>query len=210
MVAMVSDDTVTVYDTDAYIYFSPIESVDSTRGLMFYQGAKVEAEAYAVLGHRLATSGIPVVIVKMPLSFAIFDYDRALDVKAELGIGNDWALGGHSLGGAMAARLVYNNPNDFSALILLASYPSGKKNDLSQQDDLEVLSIWGSADGLVTQSKILEKAPFLPAHTIYTAIMGGNHAQFGSYGIQSGDGQATISADEQLERTVNAIADFMQ
>ena len=38
----------------------------------------------------------------------------------------------------------------------------------------------------------------------------GNHAQFGSYGEQSGDGTATMSGSEQLKQTVDAIVNFVQ
>jgi len=41
-------------------------------------------------------------------------------------------------------------------------------------------------------------------------IEGGNHAQFGSYGPQPGDNEATISAQEQLDQTVEAIALLMR
>ncbi|MBO7209393.1 MAG: hypothetical protein J6V44_00065, partial [Methanobrevibacter sp.] len=40
-------------------------------------------------------------------------------------------------------------------------------------------------------------------------INGGNHAQFGSYGIQSGDGVASISPENQREQTERAILDFI-
>ena len=40
-------------------------------------------------------------------------------------------------------------------------------------------------------------------------IDGGNHAQFGSYGLQRGDPPAEITPQEQQARTVEAISDFI-
>lgn len=41
-------------------------------------------------------------------------------------------------------------------------------------------------------------------------IEGGNHAQFGNYGKQKGDLDATITAETQQNITVKAIADFLE
>ena len=41
-------------------------------------------------------------------------------------------------------------------------------------------------------------------------IEGGNHAQFGNYGKQKGDPDATISAEEQQTIAVNAIVEFIK
>jgi hypothetical protein len=40
-------------------------------------------------------------------------------------------------------------------------------------------------------------------------LEGGNHAQFGSYGPQRGDGTATLSASEQQERTRAALREWL-
>ena len=50
---------------------------------------------------------------------------------------------------------------------------------------------------------------FLPEQTLWTLIEGGNHAQFGYYGIQLGDDSATISREEQQAETVAAILTFL-
>lgn len=207
LIAMQSTDKVTVEDTDDYIAFST-QNLNQTPGLLYYPGAKVEPEAYAVMAHRLAEAGIPVIIVKMPFNFAVFDSEKAMALKLKLGIADTWAIGGHSLGGAMAAKVIYENPDAFDALILFASYPAGKSNDLSTSD-LDILSISGSNDGLVTQAKLDAKKPFLPNQTIYYEIVGGNHAQFGSYGPQKGDNLAKITAEEQMNLIVEVVIAFM-
>ena len=48
----------------------------------------------------------------------------------------------------------------------------------------------------------------LPADATFVVIDGGNHAQFGSYGFQPGDHEASISPQEQRAQTVNATIEF--
>jgi dienelactone hydrolase len=120
-----------------------------------------------------------------------------------------WAIGGHSLGGAMAANLVAKDSTLFRGLVFYAAYPA-EADDLSKRAQLQVLSISASLDGLATPDKINENKKFLPASTQYLVLEGGNHAQFGSYGKQNNDKEATMSAEEQLRRTVAATLDFMR
>jgi hypothetical protein len=49
----------------------------------------------------------------------------------------------------------------------------------------------------------------LPADTTRVIIPGGNHAQFGWYGDQSGDNPAEISRLEQQSRVLSATVDFL-
>lgn len=201
-----STELVTVTLTDDYILFDPKETLSDQTGLIYYPGAKVDHQAYANMALSLAAQGIPVVIIKMPFNFAIFDLDKAIDVIEVLNRDNKWAIGGHSLGGAMASELVYKDPNQFTALILFASYANKDLSDL----DLDVLSIWGSEDAFVTEDKINEKKYLLPAHTIYAKIEGGNHSQFGSYGFQKGDNPSTISADLQLIQIIESVTSMLK
>jgi pimeloyl-ACP methyl ester carboxylesterase len=115
---------------------------------------------------------------------------------------DDWAVGGHSLGGAMAARFAYQNPAAVQGLVLWAAYPAST-DDLSSQD-VRVTSIYGTRDGLATGDKIAASRPLLPPDTTWVAIEGGNHAQFGWYGPQSGDNPATISREDQQAQIVAA------
>jgi len=119
----------------------------------------------------------------------------------------DWVIGGHSLGGAMAARYTYNNPQKLSGLILLASYPA-QNNDLSDMD-IRVLSIYGSSDGITSQEKINNSKENLPDDTEWVEIKGGNHSQFGWYGFQDGDDEAQISREKQQSIIVDAITNFL-
>lgn len=204
--ALISTKHVTVTQTDDYILFVPNENFSDQSGLVYYPGAKVDPKAYANMSLSLATQGIPVIIIKMPFNFAIFDIDKALGIIEALDLDIKWAIGGHSLGGAMASELVYKYPEQFTALILFASYAN---SDLSDYD-LDVLSIWGSQDAFVTEEKINEKKNLLPTHTIYAKIEGGNHSQFGNYGFQNGDNASTISADLQLTQIIDSVTSLLK
>ncbi len=174
----------------------------ATTGFIFYPGARVDYRAYAPLAQSIADHGYFVVIVRMPLNFAIFDMDVAADVIAAYPEIERWAVGGHSLGGAMAANFVYSNPGVVDGLVLWAAYPASS-NDLSSSE-VRVVSISGTLDGLSTPDKIAASVPLLPADTVWVAIEGGNHAQFGWYGEQSGDNPAVITRDAQQEQIVQA------
>ena len=71
-----------------------------------------------------------------------------------------------------------------------------------------MLSVYGSEDGQV--DKLRSHADLQPDDYTELVIEGGNHAQFGDYGTQDGDGAATISAEEQQELAADAVASFTQ
>jgi pimeloyl-ACP methyl ester carboxylesterase len=144
----------------------------------------------------------------MPLNLAVLGANRAdAVIKANPEIGH-WAIGGHSLGGSMAAKYVYDHPQAVDGLALWASYPAGN-NSLAGRDDLATVSISGTQDGLSTPAKIEASRALLPGSARYVAIEGGNHAQFGWYGPQSGDNPATISREDQQRQTVTATVELL-
>ena len=173
-------------------------------GFIFYPGGKVEYTAYAPLMRALAEQGILCVIPKMPLNLAVLDVDAAEEILELYPEIDTWYIGGHSLGGSMAASVAAKS-DQFDGLILLASYSTA---DLSERD-LQVLSVYGTEDGVLNMEKYEEYLPNLPDHTETFLIDGGNHAQFGSYGEQDGDGCASITPEKQLELTVMAITEWM-
>ena len=200
MAALVADDQVRV-DDQTWFVFKPANS-DPLSGLIFYPGGRVDARAYAPLARSIAESGYLVVIVPMPLNLAIFGSNRAQEViDTHAGV-QHWAIGGHSLGGAMAARFAYQNPASVQGLVLMASYPASS-DDLSGYD-LKVLSIFGTQDTVMAGGSIEDSRALLPDDTRWKAIEGGNHAQFGWYGAQQGDNPATISREEQQRQVVDA------
>lgn len=189
---------------DNFITFTP-QNLNATTGLIIYPGAKVEPEAYAPLANKIAQAGYEVIITPMPLNFAIFDYNIADEVISKFPNIKNWAISGHSLGGVMAAKYASENSN-IEGVILYASYPQG---DELKDSNVEVTSIYGSLDGVANLEKISDSKNLLPSTTTFIEIAGGNHAQFGSYGEQSGDNSAEISADEQIEQAANASIDLL-
>jgi len=198
--AMQSDRDVEV-STDTYLVFMPIDQ-DPTVGFIIYPGAKVLPESYAPTAHAIAEEGYLVVIVPMPLNFAIFNITGADGVIASFPNIETWAIGGHSLGGAMAAWYAYDNPEKMSGLVLWASYPDASKS--LAETNLQVTSIYGALDGLATPNTVLGSADYLPTNTTFVEIVGGNHANFGWYGDQPGDNPATISRESQTQQITNA------
>ncbi len=204
--ALQSDAQVKVSE-NPWLVFQPANRQAST-GFIFYPGGRVDYHAYAPEARAIAAQGFLVVIVPMPLNLAVFAPDQAKDVmNAYPGI-QTWAIGGHSLGGSMAAHFAAQNPDQVQGLVLWASYPAG--SDSLAQKDVQVISIYGTLDGLATPQKIDASRALLPPDTQWVAIEGGDHAQFGWYGPQSGDNPAAISRDEQQSQVISATVQFLQ
>ena len=174
-------------------------------GLVTFVADYVDPAAYAPLMKSLADQGIMSVIVPMPLDLAVFGVNRANDVLAAYPEIDHWIIGGHSLGGSMAAQYVKDNPTKMEGLAFLAAYPAANV-DLSQLP-IDVASIYGTLDG-VAGDVFDESLSRLPAGTPLVVIEGGNHAQYGNYGPQAGDGVATISREEQQQQTTTAIGEL--
>ena len=200
LTALESDSLVQV-TTDRWLVFKPANE-EPTTGLILYPGGRVDPRSYSPAARAVAGGGYLVVIAPMPLNLAVFASDAAGDVIAAYPDVSHWAIGGHSLGGAMAARFAYGHPAEVQGLVLWAAYPDSS-NDLSHRD-LAVTSIYGTLDGLATTEKIDASRTLLPPTTEWVAIAGGNHAQFGRYGPQSGDNPATIGREEQQRLVVEA------
>jgi len=195
-----------VVETEPWLVFRPAGE-EPVVGLIFYPGGRVDPRAYAPAARVIAANGYLVVIVPMPLNLAILSPDQALKVIDAFPQVDRWAVGGHSLGGAMASRFVYQHPDAVKGLLLWASYPAAS-DDLSDLD-LAVISIYGTLDGLASEEEVVDSRDLLPADTRWVAVEGGNHAQFAWYGPQSGDNPATISRDDQQELVVAATLDLL-
>ena len=201
LVALESDSAVEV-TTGRWLVFAPAAAENPEVGLILYPGGRVDARSYAPAARHIAANGYLVVLVPMPLNLAVFAPDAASEVMAAFPEIGRWAIGGHSLGGAMAARYVYGHTSEVQGLVLWAAYPDAR-NDLSD-NDLAVTSIYATLDGLATPEKIEASRSLLPSATQWVAIKGGNHAQFGWYGPQSGDNPASVSREKQQEQIVAA------
>jgi hypothetical protein len=209
LAALATDETVTVTLTTGggWWEFLPRDAQPAA-GLIYYPGALVDPRAYAVTARAVAEAGYLAAVVPMPLNFAFFDINAADRVIAAYPDIEVWVVGGHSLGGAMAAQYAANRPDALDGLVFFGSFP-GPGLDLTASG-LEVLSIYASNDLLTDIADVENTAPQLPADTTYVLIDGGNHAQFGYYGAQAGDGSAEIGHAAQTEQTNTALLALMQ
>jgi dienelactone hydrolase len=204
--ALKSDSSVTV-SLGNWLVFTPVASNLST-GFIIYPGGRVDYRSYAPAAHAIAAEGYLVVIPLMPLNLAVFGVGTANDVVGHYPNISSWAIGGHSLGGTMAAQFAFENPSKIEGLVLWAAYPASG-TDLSKSS-LLVTTIHGSNDGLVSTAQIDGSLKLLPPSTVRVEIAGGNHAQFGWYGDQAGDNAATITREEQQNLTVTATVQLLE
>ena len=192
LAVMAQDNSITVQDNLTIL--SPTYPTDTA--IIFYPGAKVEAEAYLPLLDQIRQIGVTCILVHMPFHMAIFDAGAAEEVIAQFPEVQHWYMAGHSMGGAMASKFATDHPDQVDGLILMGAYIYG------DYPDEKALTIYGSLNQSVED------------HIDYTEniveIEGGNHAQFGNYGPQQGDLPATISAQEQQAQTVAAIEEFLR
>ena len=182
---------------------------DVQRAVVFYPGARVSNDAYvATWAPIVETTDTLVLIPEMPLNLAFFGRSRAEDLIAERPDIDRWYVGGHSLGGAMAASWLGSQPpGTVDGLVLWASFATGG-SDLDDRDDLEVLSVAGSRDGLATPDDLAERRELLPSDAVTVEVAGMNHAQFGRYGDQARDLDARISDAEAAEALTAAHVSF--
>jgi len=194
---------VSITELDNAVVMAPTGTASGV-GLVFIPGAKVAADAYLYkLSGAVAQDGLTVVITKPILNLAFFDQRALSDFKSDVRGIDSWYVGGHSLGGVRACQ--YADQPKVTGLILFGSYCA---NDLSAKK-LAVLSIGGSNDGLSTPSKIKDAATLLPANATFVQIPRSNHARFGDYGVQAGDGTATVSTSRVQDIITNDLEKFL-
>ena len=177
-------------------------------GFVFYPGGLVDPVAYAPWLRRLADGGVLAVLVPMPLDLAVFGFGRAADAIAAFPQVATWAIGGHSLGGAMASEFVKRNPGAVDGLVLLASYPAAS-TDLSNLP-IRAVSTYGSENGVTPPEGFAASMVRLPPGSALVEIDGGNHAGFGHYGPQAGDGVAAIDREEQQRQAAETVLAFLR
>ena len=202
--ALKSDEAIQV-ETEPWLIFSPRGKKPKV-GFGIYTGGLVDARAYAPIARAISVKGYLVVITPMLFNLASFGADRAKQVVAVNPAIHKWAIAGHSLGGVAAASFLTQNETA-RGLVLWAAHPADN-DDLSKRN-VRVTLIYATNDKLAMPDKLLATRSRLPATTRFVAIEGGNHAQFGWYGAQAGDGEATISREAQQEQIVNATVDLL-
>ena len=179
------------------------EPESSRFGFIFYPGGKVEYTAYVPLMRALAARGILAVLIEMPFNLAVLDMNAADGYTELFPDISGWFIGGHSLGGSMAASYAAKHSDEFDGVVLLGAYSTASLTELS------VLSVYGENDGVMNRKKYEKYKSNLPSDFTEYEIAGGNHAGFGMYGNQSGDGIARTDSEEQIELCSFQIFDFI-
>jgi len=179
------------------------EVIRPTTGVVFVPGARVDSRAYAHVLRPLAEAGYLVAVLKEPFGLALLDPDhgrKVLDLHPEIA---HWVVGGHSLGGTVAASLA-DDDDRVAGLVLYASYPA---NPIIR-NDLKMVSISGSSDGLATPTDIEASRANVPPNASFVVINGAVHSSFGDYGDQPGDGVPTIersAAQAEINKATLAL-----
>lgn len=205
MEALNTSETVAVRKVDKNtLVFEPKEK-ESQSGFIFYPGGKVQYESYAPLMKSFAEKGILSILVHMPCNLAVLDMNAANGLQDKFPEIQNWYIGGHSLGGAMAVSYVAKNAEEYEGLVLLGSYSTA---DITNTD-LKVISIYGTKDNVLNMPKYKQNKKNLPKHFVEKKIEGGCHSYFGSYGKQSGDGEADITEEEQIKITADMVAEYL-
>lgn len=187
------------------LVFAPADGTKADKGLIFYPGGKVEYTAYAPLMQEFAKNNYVCIVVHMPCNLAVLDGNAADGLigkyQEQYPSVKKWYIGGHSLGGAMAASYASKHSEEFAGLYLFAAYSTADLKELG----LDVYSIYGSEDEVLNMDKYEKYKKNLPDDVHEYVIDGGCHSYFGSYGMQKGDGNPAISADEQVKTTVDFV-----
>ncbi len=200
LAALESTSQVTVTQTDDYVSFMPTGAAP-TKAFVFYPGGRVDYRAYAAPLHKLAEQGYLAILLPVRLNLAFFDINAADRAIPDFPGIQDWAVGGHSLGG-VAASMYAAKQDDIDGVVYWASYPA---DDKLKNSDMAFTSIYGTLD-MGGMEAFQSSASLLPAGTEFVVIEGGNHSQFGNYGLQPGDNPATIPWQEQQAQAVAATA----
>lgn len=198
--------SVHTYEQNGYLVIGNPDEAHT--GYVFYPGGKVEAKAYIPYAASVVEmdSDIVCFIVKPLFHLAILSSNAADNPIEQHPSIESWAIGGHSLGGVVASTYVHSHLDRVDGLILLAAYPT---EDMSN-DDVSTLIITASHDSILNWEAFDEAQNLLPQNSQEVTISGGNHGQFGSYGEQQGDGEATISEAEQRAQVSSYTMDFLK
>ena len=197
--AMEAEPATKVYEVDeGWLFDGP----GTEKAMIFYPGAFVEAQAYAPLMQDLADQGLDCFLVKMPLKFALLGKDKAQKIiEGDRSDYQQWYMGGHSLGGVAASMFAGKHLDEIDGIALLASYSTVPLH----KPGFEAITLYGSEDHVLQVDQMEKNKDNLPENSPVIEIAGGNHAQFGDYGVQKGDGMASISAKEQQSTAAQEI-----
>lgn len=200
--------SIAVYPTLYGFAVNPVTPTDKP-GLVFMAGAFVAADAYLPFARQLAEAGHPVRVIGLELgsSMAPGQQPRLFGtIQGVIDGSRPWVVGGHSLGSAQASIFAAAYPAAIAGLFITGSgYPY---NDVSMLT-VPVTLMRATKDDVANKNPDSDRAGNLPTDAVITTIEGGNHAQYGYYGPQIGDGVASIPREEQQQQMVAAALALM-
>ncbi len=190
-----------VYKDNGNSLVFDVEDSSTEIGFIIYPGGKVEPEAYTPLAKQISDLGYIAVVAEFTFNLGIMDTDAADDIIEEYDYIEEWIIVGHSLGGTAASIYADEHDDKINSVVFLGSYAY---KDLSD-NNLKTITITGSNDLVLDREAYDECLNNYPEGTEHFTIEGGNHAYYGNYGKQKGDGEATITNNEQQQQVINYI-----
>jgi len=196
-------------EVDDLLIFRPV-GVKPETGVIFYHGAETDPRVYGRPLRAIAEQGYLVVAVTMPRYLAVMKPAKADEVIAQFPSISSWVLIGHSMGGAMAAKFAYDNPDKVDGVLLWDAYPPSD-NDLTDAV-FAVGQIYRTDSNGVAPENFRKAAHLLPDDAMLVAIEDGEHTYFGDYILASHRPVPTTSLtiDEQLDIVIRATNDFLR
>ena len=157
-------------------------------------GALIKPQSYANTAAFFARRGYTVYLpygglLRLPIN-AVGDAAQqipAFDV-------DDWYFIGHSMGGMAALNLYRTGAADVRAIALWGAGMPFDYTDVAAP----LLFLWGNADGILTESRMLTVRRNLPDATRYMTVDGGNHRNFAMYSHQFFDNEGSLDWPEQI------------
>ena len=201
-----SNNYVEVIIDNNFICYTP-KNITPKKGFILYPAAKVDVKSYSQICNMIAAKGYKVVAIDMPFNYSAFGKNKANKIIQKYSDIQNWVIGGDSLGGLVATRYVNSNISKIGGVVLISSYPI---DSYLKEINMNVLSIWGSKDGVINFQSLIDAKKKLPTKTTYLEIEGANHSQFGDYGKHKGDEEPLIDGDKQKQKTVDSIVQFLE
>lgn len=198
-----SDQSLTVSEVEGSIVLAPVENPGTT-GIMFFPGARVDPYSYLYPLSELAATGVTVVVMDPLVNMALFDTRTLAELSSAAPQITEWVLAGHSLGGVRACMLA-SEPS-VAGLVLLGSYCASDVTGL----DIPILQVLAENDGLIDTEAVTTSASLLPPNSRSITLDGANHASFGTYGPQPGDGESSLTRTEVRAELTALILELLE
>ncbi len=197
---IMSDDRITISEEWDHFVITPALLDPDAFPVIFYPGGLVAPEAYLYkMGMTAARQETTVYIIKAPFNAAIFNINAAEKIIERYYLDQVW-IGGHSLGGIAACRYAAMNQENIYGLFLFGSYCDQTIIDFEGP----IVSVMGLQDLIINRDNYDAAKSQLPPTATVFEIEGLNHSAFGNYGLQEGDGESNLSA-EQVIMIISAV-----